>query len=211
VERTCETVETGGEGKHRRAQSTANQVGGVGRNVTTLVVGVNGEVKSHELNKVGVLGEAKLVGEVVGVVLVLLDSRNLAILVDISVDAGGNAGELCNEVHGVLKVVLPVLGLLDTSGVCLSESGLTLESGHSEGELSHGVEIAGAAVDKLVDIGGNVGAGSPFSREVADLLLRRNLAGEKEPEKTFGEGLVATRSLRELLLTFRDLIWYEHR
>jgi hypothetical protein len=67
------------------------------------------------------------------------------------------------------------------------------------------VEGAGAAVDELLDEGGDIGAGSPLSRESANLGLRGDLAGQEEPEETFGEGLLTTRSLGEELLEVGDL------
>ena len=129
---------------------------------------------------------------------------NLAVLEDVAVDAGGDGGQLGDEVHGVLEGVLPVLVLLHALGVGLGEGGLVLESGDGEGELGHGVEVAGAAVDELLDELGDIGAGGPLGGEVADLLLGGDLAGQEEPEETFGEGLLAAGSLGELLLAFGD-------
>jgi hypothetical protein len=205
VEGTGKTVQTSGEGQVGRAERTADQVGGVGADVSTLVVGVDGEVQAHQLNEVLVLGEAELVGQVVRVVLVLLDGRDLAVLVDVAVDLGGDGGQLCNEVHGVLKGVLPVLRLLHALGVGLGEVGLVLESSDGDGELSHGVEVARTAVDELLDELGHVGAGGPLGGEVAHLLLRGHLAGQQQPKETFGEGLLATGGLGEELLAFGDL------
>lgn len=205
VEGTSKTVETSGEREERRGESGTDQVGGVGGNVTTLVVSVDGEVESHQLNKVLVLGETELVGQVPRVVLVLLGGRDLAVLEDVAVDARGNVGELGNEVHGVLESVLPVLGLLHALGVGLSEGRLVLKSSDGQRELSHGVEGVGAAVDELLNELGEVGAGSPLSGEVADLLLRRNLAGKEEPEETLGKGLLTTGSLGKKLLALGDL------
>lgn len=205
VERTSETVQTSSEGQVWRAESTADQVGGVCADVAALVVGVDGQVQAHELNEVLVLGETELVGQVVGVILVLLDGRNLAVLVDVAVDLGRDCGKLGDEVHGILKGVLPVLGLLHSLGVCLGEVGLVLESGDGKGELSHGVEVARAAVDELFDKLGDVGAGGPFCREVADLLLGGDLASQQKPEETFGERLLAAGGLGEELLALGDL------
>lgn len=204
VERTSKTVQTSSQGQVGRAESGTNQVGGVGADVSTLVVGVNGEVQAHQLNEVLVLGETELVGQVEGVVLVLLDGSNLAVLVDVAVDLGGEGGELRDEVHGILKGVLPVLRLVHALGVGLGEVGLVLESSDGERELGHGVEVAGAAVDELLDELGDIGAGSPLGGEVADLLLGGDLAGEEEPEETFGERLLATRGLGKELLAFGD-------
>jgi len=67
------------------------------------------------------------------------------------------------------------------------------------------VEGAGAAVDELLDEGGNIGAGSPLGRERANLSLRRDLASQEEPEETLGQGLLTTRSLGQELLEVGDL------
>jgi hypothetical protein len=205
VQGTSETVQASSQGEVGGAESRADQVGRVGADVATLVVGVDGQVQTHQLNKVLVVGEAELVGQVERVVLVLLDGRNLAVLVDVAEDLGGNGGQLGNEVHRVLKGVLPVLRLVHALGVGLGEVGLVLEGSDGNGELGHGVEVAGAAVDELLDELGDVGAGGPLGGQVADLLLRGNLAGQEEPEKTLGKGLLATGGLGEELLAFGDL------
>ena len=184
VERTGKTVEASGEGEEGRAQGTADKVSGVSADVATLVVGVNGEVETEELNKVLVLAEAELVGKVEGVILVLLDGSNLAALEDVLVDARSDVGELGNEVHGVLKGVAPVLLLVDTLGVGGSERRGLLESSDGNRELGHGVEVGRAAVDQLLNELGEVGAGSPLGGQVADLLLGRDLTGEEKPEET---------------------------
>ena len=205
MERTSKTVKTSSQGKIGGAESAANQVGGVSADVSTLVVGVDGEVEPHELNEVLVLGESELVGQVVGVVLILLDRSNLAILVDVAENFSGDGRKLGDEVHGILESVLPVLGLGHTLSVGLGEVGLVLESGDSERELSHGVEGVGAAVDQLLDELGNIGASGPVGGEVADLLLGRNLASEKKPEEAFRKRLLATRGLGKDFLALRDL------
>ena len=184
VEGTGKTVKTSGEREEGRAESTADKVSGVGRDVATLVVSVDGQVETHELNEVGVVGEAKLVGKVEGVILVLLDGGDLSALEDVLVDARSNVGELGNEVHGVLKGVAPVLLLVDTLGVGLGEAGGVLKSSDSQRELGHGVEIGRTVVDQLLDELGEIGAGSPLSGEVADLLLGRDLTGQEKPEET---------------------------
>lgn len=196
VEGTGEAVETSGKGKEGGAEGRADKVGGVGRNVATLVVGVDGQVETHQLNKVGVVAEAELVGKVEGVILVLLDGGNLAALEDVLVDARSNVGELGNQVHGILVGVGPVLLLVDALGVGLGEARGLLESSDGEGELGHGVEVGRAVVDELLDELGNVGTGGPFGRQVADLLLGGDLAGQEKPEETCGRfGLVARTSI----------------
>jgi hypothetical protein len=66
------------------------------------------------------------------------------------------------------------------------------------------VEVAGAAVDELLNELGNIGAGGPLSGQVADLLLGGDLAGEEEPEKTLRKRLLATGGLGEQLLALGD-------
>ncbi len=198
------TVKTGSDGEHWGREGGSDQVGGVGGNVATLVVGVDGEVESHELNEGLVVTETELVGEIEGVILVLLDSGDLTILVDVLVNAGGDGWKLCDEVHGILEGVSPVVLLVDALGVSLGEGRLVLKSVDGNGELSHWVEGRWTAVDQLLDKLGNVGASSPLSGEVADLLLRWNLAGEEEPEETFWEWLVSTWGLWKKLLALRD-------
>ena len=185
MERTSKTVQTSGQRQVRRAEGTANKVGGVCADVTTLVVGVDGQVQTHQLNKVLVVAESELVSQVEAIILVLLDSGDLAILEDVAVDAGSNGGELGNEVHGVLEGVLPVFLLIQTFGIGLGEGRFVLESSDGKRELSHGVEVVGAAVNELLDELGDVGASSPLSGQVADLLFAGDLTSEQQPEETY--------------------------
>ena len=205
VKRTSQTLETGREGEHGGAQSGTNQVGGVGADVTTLVVRVNGQVQTHEFNKVLVAREAELVGQVERVVLVLLDSRDLAILEDVAVDLSGDGGQLGDQVHGVLESVGPVLLLVNTLGVGLGEGRLVLQSGHGQRELGHGVKSAGASVNEFLNELGNIRASGPLSRQVANLLLGGDLASEQKPEETLRKRLLATGGLGKQLLDFGDL------
>lgn len=185
MERTSQSVQARGEREHGGAQSTADQVGGVSTDISTLVVGVDGQVETHQLNEVVVVAEAKLVGQVEGVVLVLLDGGNLAVLEHIAVDLGRNGGQLSNEVHRVLESVAPVFFFVDTLGVGLGEGRLVLQSAHGQRELGHGVKGCGASVEQLLNELGDVRASSPLSRQVPNLLLRGDLAGQEEPEKTY--------------------------
>lgn len=205
VKRTSKTIETGGEREHGGAQSTTDKVGSVGGNVTTLVVGVDGQVQTHELNEVAVVAEAELVGQVEGVVLVLLDGSNLAVLEDVTVDLGGDSGQLGDEVHRVLEGVVPVVLLVDTLSVGLGESGLVLKGSDGQRKLGHGVKGAGAAVDEFLEELGEVGASSPLGRQVTDLLLRGDLTSQEKPEETLRERLLTTRGLGQKFLALRDL------
>lgn len=176
----------------------------MGADVATFVVSVDGEVQTHKLDEVWVVAKAELVGKVVGIVLVLLGGDNLAALEDVLVDTGGDGGELGNEVHRILEGVAPVVLLVHTLGVGTGERGGLLESGDCHRELGHGVEVARAPVDELLDELGDLRAGSPVGRKIADLLLRRDLASQEKPEKTLRKRLLAARGLGQKLLALRD-------
>ena len=178
VQGAGKTIETSGKGEHGGAESASDQVGSVGADIATLVVSVDGEVQSHQLDKVLVFAEAQLVGKVEAVVLILLDGSDLSALEYVLVDPGGDRRELGDQVHRVLKGVSPVFGLLHALGVRLGEGGFVLESVHSDGELCHWVKVAWAAVDQLLNKFGDVRTSGPFGREVADLLLAGDFASQ---------------------------------
>lgn len=198
------TVQASGQGEEGRAEGAADQVCGVGTDVATLVIGVDSEVETEELDEVGVAAEAELVGKVERVVLVLLDSSDLATLEDVLVDASGNGGKLGDEVHRVLKGVAPVVPLVDALGVGAGERGGLLQSRDGHGELGHGMEVGRAAVDQLLDELGDLSPRSPVGREIADLLLAGDLTGEEKPEEALGQRLLSAGRLGEKLLAFRN-------
>jgi len=169
------------------------------------VIGVDNEVKSHEVNKVLVVAETELVGEVVGVVLVLLDSGDLSILVDVSVDLGSNGWELSNEIHGIIVEVAPVVLLVDTLCIGLGEGRLVLKGGNGKRELSHWVEGVWAAVKKLLNELWHIRTSSPLSGQALDLSLGWDLTGQEEPEDTFWEWLLTIWTLWKKLLALWDL------
>lgn len=207
VEGTSETIETSGQGEHRRAESASNKVGSVGTDIAALVVSVDGEVQSHQLDEVLVLAKAKLVGKVETVVLILLDRSDLSALEDVLVDSSGDRRQLGNQVHRVLESVAPVFALLHAFGVSLSEGGFVLESIDCDGELCHWVEVDRASVDQLLNEFGDIRTGGPFGREVADLLLAGDFAGQQQPEETwellahFCDGSILFHTLRKRLLS----------
>ena len=96
VEGARETVQGGAEREEGVGEGGADELAGVRRDVAALVVRVDGDVEAHELDEVGLVGEAEQVGEVVGVVLVGLDRGELAAAVDVTVDAASNGRELGN-------------------------------------------------------------------------------------------------------------------
>lgn len=76
--------------------------------------GVDGLVHAHHVHRGGVvLVEAHHDREVRGPVVALIQGDEVAVLVRVAVDGGGEARELAEEVQRVLKDGLPVLGLVD--------------------------------------------------------------------------------------------------
>ena len=205
VEGTSKTVQTGSEGEVRVREGRADQVSGVGRDVTTLVIRVDGEVKTHELNKVLVLAESEEVGQVGTIIQVGVDGGDLgAVLEDVLVDATGNVGELGNEIHGILEGGVPVLLLVDALLVSLGELRVVLESSDGQRELGHGVEGVGASVEEILNEGGESSAIGPLGRETLDLLVGGDLTGDQKPEEGLGEGLLATLGSGEDSLALGD-------
>lgn len=184
MERTSQAIQTSSEREHGGAQSTADKVRGVGADVSTLVVGVDGQVETHQLNEIVVVAVAKLVGQVEGVILILLDGGKLAILENIAIDLRSNGGQLGNEIHRVFEGVIPIFLLVDTLSISLGERRLMLESSDGQGKLSHRVKSARAAVEELLDELRDIRASCPLGRQVANLLLRGDLTSQEQPEQT---------------------------
>lgn len=204
VKGTGKTVKTSGKRKEGGGESGTNQVSGVGRNVTTLVVSVDSKVKSQELNELTVLAKSKLGSKVLGVIGGGIDSSELTIFENVAVNSRSDTGELGEEVNGILVGVLPVLLLVDTSLVSLGERRLGLESVDSNRKLSHGMQRGRAVINQLLDVLGKLRSSGKLGRESLDLRLGRDLTGQQKPEETFGKGLIATGALRELLLKIGD-------
>ncbi len=127
MERTGETVKGSSERQEWVGKGRSDQVSSVGRDVSTLVVRVDGNVKSHQVDELLVLSETEQSSQVGGVILVGIDGREFTVTVDVSEDSSGNVWELGDEVHGVVKGRLPVLLLVDTLGVGLGKGGVVVE------------------------------------------------------------------------------------
>jgi hypothetical protein len=176
----------------------------VGGNVTTFVIRVDGEVKTHQFDKVLVVFVTQELGEVVRVILIGIDGRELTILVEVTVDTGGNLRELGDQVHGILKSRIPVLGLVDTLRVSLGKVRIVLQSVDSNGELRHRVERLGTTVNDFLNEFRNVRTSSPFGRESLDLFLGGDFTSDKQPEERLGERLTTFLGSGEDLLALGD-------
>src|SRR4051812_31521666 len=147
VKRSGEALETSAVAEEGVAESRADEVSGVGRDVAAFVVAVESEVQTEEILEVFVLLAAfpEHGGEVVGPVLleVNLGGEGASTAVGVLVDLGGDGGELRKERDAVVKGRLPVVGLAEALLVGLGELGRVVERGDGHGELGHGVQVLG--------------------------------------------------------------------
>ena len=77
---------------------------GVGADVPSLVVRVDGEIEPHQFREIIVVAQHR--GEVGGPVLVRIDAANLSVAVEIAVDGSSERGQLGYQVHGILIHIL---------------------------------------------------------------------------------------------------------
>mmetsp|Transcript_39562 Transcript_39562/g.118728 ORF Transcript_39562/g.118728 Transcript_39562/m.118728 type:complete len:452 (-) Transcript_39562:129-1484(-) len=187
VEGSGEGVESRGVRQVRIGERRADEVGGVSRGISALVIRVDAQVQPHELveGRVVVSKHAAEVARIVeGVVLV-----HDAVEVDVAVDHRSNLRDLGDYVEDILERVFVVVRLGHAIGVGLGEFGFGLARVEADGELGHGVHVLGEAVEEGHDVGGKVRAFVQLDREGVHLLLGGDLGREEEPEETLHEGL----------------------
>ncbi|KAH3661179.1 hypothetical protein OGAPHI_006586 [Ogataea philodendri] len=195
-----QSVQSSSERQKWRRQSRSNQVGGVCTNVTTLVIRVDRQVQSHQLQELWVRAVAKQVSEVGTVVQSWVHRSNLAVFENVSVDASSNVWQLGQQFDGVLVGVFPVFFLVDTGSVSLGKLRLGLQSGDSNRELSHWVQSSWRSINELFHMLWQLGSGSKLLGESLGLGGSWDLAGQQEPEQCFWKWLFTTFGLREFFL-----------
>lgn len=110
---------------------------GMGGNITTLVVTVESEVQSQQVNEAGVLRLAKERGVVVRPVLGEIDGawEGTAAVVGVLVDLSGDGGEFGEEGERVVEGGLPVVGFLEFAGfVEFGKFRVVVERGDGDGD-----------------------------------------------------------------------------
>lgn len=186
-------------------------MGGVGRDITTLVVTMKGKVKSEEINKTLFLLLAHHEGIVVGPILgeINLTRKRATAAVSVLVDFGSNLGKLGNEIKRIVKGVLPVLGLVDAALVGLCEFGVVVENRDSHGKLSHGMKGRRQAIQKLDSVVRKLSVLSKLARQLAGLLYGRDFSGKKKPKHGLRKHLTAILSLGKNFLALSDSLAVE--
>ena len=91
------------------------------------MIGMDGQVQSHEFDELFVFAVAHEMSEIVAIVLALVNGGEFAVFVDVAVDAGGDGREFGDERHGVFKCVFPVFLLIDTLRIGLCECGFMFQ------------------------------------------------------------------------------------
>lgn len=205
MERSGKSVQASRIGQVGIGQSRSDEVGGMGRSIATLVIGVDAQVQAHQLVK-GRVVVSKHAAEVSGIIEggVLVDN---AIKVRVAVDGGSNLGQLGNDVENILEDVVVVVGLGNTVGVGLGKDRIGLAGIEADGELGHGVHVLGQAVEEGNNVRRKLRAGMKLGSQRIDLLLRRDLRGKEEPEQTLEQRLaiaLLAREGREDLLALGD-------
>jgi hypothetical protein len=74
-------------------------MGRMSRDIASLMVRVDSQVQSHQLDEIGVFTETHEVSEIVAVILVLFDGGEFSVFVDVAVDSGCDGGELGDKGH----------------------------------------------------------------------------------------------------------------
>lgn len=174
------------------------------RNVTTFVIRVDSEVKTHQFNKVLVGFETQKLGEVVRVIFIGFNSRKLTVLVKVTVDTSSNVGKLGDQIHGIFESRIPVLRLVNTSTVSLSKLRFVLKSVDGKRELRHRVKSLGTTINDFFNKFGDRRTSSPFSRKGLDLFMGGDFTSNKQPEERFRKRFTTFFGTREDLLTVGD-------
>lgn len=125
-------------------------------------------------------------------------------LVFVSVNKGGKSRNLSDKTDDIFVSRAPVLGLVDTLLVSLSELTGRLEVEESNGELGHGVHVSGEVLNQLLSFSRDVAVFSDFVRNILELVVLGDFTGEEEPKESLRERFVTFRSLLELVDNLRD-------
>lgn len=125
-------------------------------------------------------------------------------MVLVAVDGGADVGQLGEQVHRVLEVVLPVFGLVGARLVGLEEFAVHLLTQQTYRQHGHGVEVLGEGSDEVYVLLCQVASLSPLRGERIELGLVGVPAGGQQEEHAFGEGLHSALGLLSFLAEIGD-------
>ena len=203
VQRSSKSVHGSGEGEVGISESRSDEMAGMRRDVSALVVRVDGEISSDAFFHL-VLVEAKHVGEVASPIEGVIRSDEVATVVLVPVDSRADVGQLGQKIHGILEVVLPVFGLVGSRLVGLEELAVDLQVKHCHGEHGHGMEVFGEAGDEVQIVLAEVSSVPPFAGQSVELLLSWVPAGGQQEEHGLWEWFNSVGSLLGLFAELRN-------
>lgn len=197
------------------------------RDVSALVVAVEGEVQTEEVHKASIVRLAEQGGVVVGPILVEVNlawERSTAV-VGVLVDLCGDGGQLGQKLDAVVERRLPVLGLAErTLFIQLGKLGVVVEGRDGNGDcvacqisigrrasrsershtLCHGVKGDRKVVHQLLHKLGQLSVLGQSPAQYTDLLSGRDLAGQQQPEHPLWQHLLSRSSLGQDFLALPD-------
>ncbi len=160
VKRSGKGVQSSGIREVRIGEGGSDQVGSVGRSISSLVVSVDAQVQTHELVERRIV-VSKHSAEVTGIIQGSIFVDN-TIEVNVSVNHSSNLWQNGDNTQNILEGVDVVVGLRGASGVGLSELGLGLAGVKTNAQLSHRVHVLWKAVDQSFDVLGELGTRVQF-------------------------------------------------
>ena len=176
VQRPRKTGHAGGQRQVGIGQGRADEVRRVRRHVAALVVGVNRQIETHELDKLLVLAVAQLVRKRRRPVEARRRRDVLAAVVRVLVDARRDRWQLRDQVERVVERRDPILVLVHAGAVRLGKLALRLQCTDANAELRHRMHALGKAIDHFRRALGQLGALAQFGRHFSRLRCRWHFA-----------------------------------
>jgi hypothetical protein len=99
MEWASESVETCRVGQIRIRQSGTDQMGSVSRHVTSLVVGMDGEITSHALGEGLGVSKSEHVRQIGTIVQTWVRSNEIVIEIRVTIDVTSSWSNLSNKIH----------------------------------------------------------------------------------------------------------------
>lgn len=157
----------------------------VGRDVTTFVIRMDGQITSNAFSDF-VLLITQLVSKVTSPIEVGVRGNDITTFIEVSVDQSRDSGDFGNKIHGIFVDGVPVLGLVDTLSVGFSEFTVGLEMEDGNRQLSHGVHVVGKVLNEFFSFVGDGTSGFEFFRDRLEFSLSGEFTGHQKPQETFG-------------------------
>jgi hypothetical protein len=178
-------------------------VGGVGRDVAGLVVGVENEVHAgHVLILLALTDHTGKVGPAVGGRVDRL--LEIAAILEV-VNKGSNDRDTGNQVIGVFIDVFPGGHLVELAGVVEpAELGVLLQGKDADGEHDHRMAVPRQGADGVPHIGRDHLALFPLGQNLVNLGLCRDVAGQEEVPEGFNGRVLGVGGLGQRLKGLGD-------